>query len=234
MRLTIFIIAISLIQVSAKTNAQISLDKKNTALKEVLKSISVQSGYDFLYNDQTLKDAKPVSIHVDNVNLETALKQCFEGQPLSYSIEDKTVVIKEKEKPSFLEKAKAVILNSFQGIIDISGKILDENNKPLPGASVKVKKTGKAVSTDKDGKFFLRGVEEGAVLVVSFIGYLPKEVNASANMGNVVLEPSLSKLDGWVYCGGTTGAAALPGQYSRKYGKAVQRRRTYVNGLSAD
>jgi len=31
--------------------------------------------------------------------------------------------------------------------------------------------------------------------VVSFIGYLPKEVSASANMGNVVLEQSLSKLD---------------------------------------
>ncbi|HWW40891.1 SusC/RagA family TonB-linked outer membrane protein [Pedobacter sp.] len=33
------------------------------------------------------------------------------------------------------------------------------------------------------------------MLVISFIGYLPKEVSVSANMGNVVLEQSLSKLD---------------------------------------
>jgi TonB-linked SusC/RagA family outer membrane protein len=178
-------------QVSAAGLAQkISLSKTNAPLKTVLKELKQQSGFIFLYSDEILKQAKPVNIQVNQEDFQVVLDKVFTNQPLVYSINKNTITIKEKEKPSFLEK----ILDRFNNI-DVSGKILDENGKPLPGASVKVKKTGKGVSTDKDGKFFLRGVEEGAVLVVSFIGYLPKEVSASANMGNVVLEQSLSKLD---------------------------------------
>ncbi|HWW42270.1 SusC/RagA family TonB-linked outer membrane protein [Pedobacter sp.] len=177
-------------QVSAATLAQkISLKEKNAPLEQIFDQIRQQTGYDFLYNKNLLKKARPVNIDLKNATMEETLSACFAGQPFTFSLQEKTIVVKDKA-PTFLERVVAT-LNS----IDASGRVVDSENRPLPGASVKVKKTGKGVSTDKDGRFFLRGVEEGAVLVVSFIGYLPKEVNASANIGNVVLEQSLSKLD---------------------------------------
>jgi len=190
MRLTTVLLIASLMQVSAATLAQkISLKEKNAPLEQIFDQIRQQTGYDFLYNKNLLKKARPVNIDLKNATMEETLTACFAGQPFTFSLQEKTIVVKDKA-PTFLERVVAT-LNS----IDASGRVVDSENRPLPGASVKVKKTGKGVSTDKDGRFFLRGVEEGAVLVVSFIGYLPKEVNASANMGNVALEQSLSKLD---------------------------------------
>nr|WP_199080054.1 SusC/RagA family TonB-linked outer membrane protein [Pedobacter sp. ASV19] len=189
MKLIIVLLIGFLMQVSAAGYGQkINIDKNNTSLKEVLENIKMQTGYVFFSKDYDLKQAK-ISVRLKDADIDEALEACLKGLPLSYKIVDKTVFVQLKEK-TFLERVVAT-LNS----IDASGRVVDSENRPLPGASVKVKKTGKGVSTDKDGRFFLRGVEEGAMLVVSFIGYLPKEVNASANMGNVVLEQSLSKLD---------------------------------------
>ncbi|PTS95412.1 SusC/RagA family TonB-linked outer membrane protein [Pedobacter sp. HMWF019] len=191
MRLTTVLLIATLMQVSAAGFAQrLTMQKTQVSLKEVFIEIKKQTGYNVVWDSELLKNSKPVEAKFDNEEVCKVLDQILVKQNLDYTITDNTIVIKENKKPSFLE----IFFDRFNNI-DVSGKILDENSKPLPGASVKVKKTGKGVSTDKDGRFFLRGVEEGAVLVVSFIGYLPKEVSASANMGSVVLEQSLSKLD---------------------------------------
>jgi len=190
MKLVIILLTTAIIQVSAASYAQkVTMKQHGIELVNVFQEIRKQTGYDFLYGDKIMEQAKPVDLNLQDVGIEEALEICFKDQPLSYSIENKIVTVRLK-KPGFLSRIAAAF-----GSIDASGRVVDSENRPLPGASVKVKKTGKGVSTDKDGRFFLRGVEEGAVLVVSFIGYLPKEVSASANMGNVVLEQSLSKLD---------------------------------------
>lgn len=78
----------------------------------------------------------------------------------------------------------------------LSGKVLDENNIPLPGASVVIKGSSNGVATDFDGNFTINGSGGSDILVVSYIGYLSKEVN-SANQNNIVvnLEPDSEKLD---------------------------------------
>ena len=60
----------------------------------------------------------------------------------------------------------------------ISGVVLDAtNHEPVIGASVLVKGVqGQGASTDINGKFTLKNVKSGAVLVVSSIGYAKKEV----------------------------------------------------------
>jgi len=190
MKLTTMILLLALTTASATTYGQkITLSEKNATLKQLITKIRVQSGYGFLYTDDMLANTKPINVELKEASLEDALDAIFKNQPLEYAVEQKNIVIKIKS-PTFLER-----LANRWASIDASGRVVDSENRPLPGASVKVKKTGKGVSTDKDGRFFLRGVEEGAILVVSFIGYLPKEVSASANMGSVVLEQSLSKLD---------------------------------------
>ena len=54
----------------------------------------------------------------------------------------------------------------------ISGRVIDETNQPLPGASVSVKGTDLNTATDLNGNFKLTKVREGvATVVVTFIGY---------------------------------------------------------------
>ena len=179
-----------LLQVSAATFAQkFTYAKKDATYSLVFKEIIKQTGYKILYSDQILDKTKTINVDFKGAELKEVMETLLKNQPLSYEIDETTILIKEKE-PTFLDR-----LAKRWASIDANGRVVDSENRPLPGASVKVKKTGKAVSTDEKGMFFLRGVEEGAVLIVSFVGYLPKEASASANMGNVVLEQSLSKLD---------------------------------------
>jgi len=190
MKLIIVMMTTCLMQVTAATFAQkLTYSKKGASLEEIFKEIKKQTGYNVLYSPEKVDDTKKMDVYFKETALPEVLEKVVSGQALEYTINDKNISLKPKES-TFLER-----LANRWASIDANGRVVDSENRPLPGASVKVKKTGKGVSTDKDGRFFLRGVEEGAVLVVSFIGYLPKEVSASANMGNVVLEQSLSKLD---------------------------------------
>lgn len=67
----------------------------------------------------------------------------------------------------------------------LKGNVADDKGLPLPGASVKIKSTGKAVMTDPDGNFSLTVPNKTDALVISFLGYLSKEVpisNSSVNL----------------------------------------------------
>ena len=54
---------------------------------------------------------------------------------------------------------------------NITGKVLDAQGKPLPGASVYWADTSVGVATDLEGKFTLYRVKENNRLVASFLGY---------------------------------------------------------------
>jgi TonB-linked SusC/RagA family outer membrane protein len=188
--ITTIILISTLLQVNASSFGQhVTLKQDNVPLINALQEIRKQTGYDFFYSQKMMERAKPVSLDLKNAELEDALKACFKDQPLSFTIENKMVTISKKE-PTFLERVA-----DRWASIDVRGRVVDQQGRPLPGATVKVKGKNQVTTTNENGNFGLAGVEEGSLLVVSFIGYLPKEVNASANMGNVVLEQSLSKLD---------------------------------------
>jgi len=87
----------------------------------------------------------------------------------------------------------------------VSGKIVDETNQPLPGATVTVKGTQKSTGADANGNFRLTGVTNGIVtLQISFIGYLTTEkvLNVSGNVTvNVQLTPNAKGLNEVVVIG---------------------------------
>ncbi|HEY9002982.1 MAG TPA: TonB-dependent receptor [Mucilaginibacter sp.] len=60
----------------------------------------------------------------------------------------------------------------------IKGKVTDSKGQPLPGAIVKVKGTQKGTAVDATGQFSI-DAQPGQVLVVTFVGFLPKEVPVS-------------------------------------------------------
>jgi TonB-linked SusC/RagA family outer membrane protein len=170
MKMTMLIMTMCFIQVSAATMAQkINLDKKNVPLKLIFTELAKQSGYDFLVDAKTLEKSKPVTVNLRNVSLEEALEVCFKDQPLAYTIEDKSVVIKEKVKTimeRFSEYIKAII---------ITGTVVDDKGVPLPGVSIQIKGTTKSVATSNEGTFSI-SADQGAILVFRYIGFEAKEI----------------------------------------------------------
>lgn len=86
--------------------------------------------------------------------------------------------------------------------MDISGTVNDNTGIPIPGVNVIVKGTTKGTVTDFDGNFLITDVKKGAILTLSFIGYVTKEVLASnSSKLNIQLEEDLAKLDEVVVIG---------------------------------
>jgi len=170
MRLTTIILIMAIMQVSASTFAQrITLSEKNATLRKVFDRISDQCGYDFVINSDLLKETKPVTINVKDTELYQVLEQIFKDQPVSYEINSKTVIVKERRKSIFenlVDRFKSIDLN-------ISGTVTDSLGRLLSGASVSLK--GEKVfnaNTDNLGRFKFNSVPSGSYrITISYIGY---------------------------------------------------------------
>jgi len=76
--------------------------------------------------------------------------------------------------------------------IAITGKIVDENNEPLPGVIIKIKGTDKSAVTTTDGIFKIEVPMVSKVkLMVSFIGYETKEVKIRPKRKNEKIDLKL-------------------------------------------
>jgi TonB-linked SusC/RagA family outer membrane protein len=184
-KLTIFLLTVGLLQVSAAGYAQkVSLSLKNASLVRVLSSIKQQTGYNFLYNLDMLNSSKPIDIDVKNEQLTDVLEKCFKDQPLTFLIEEKTVVIKAKAKENQAQQ------------VDIKGRITDTSGEPLPGVSIKLKGSTTTVITNNDGQYSIRVPEGKGTLVITYIGFFTREIVLDGKtVVNVQLSEEQNKLD---------------------------------------
>ncbi|WP_316815442.1 SusC/RagA family TonB-linked outer membrane protein [Pedobacter nyackensis] len=219
MKLTIIIMTTFLLQVSAAGFAQkITLNEKNASLEKIVTEIRKQSGYDFIVNAKSLKSAKPVNIQVKDVSLEQALIICFANQPLTYSLEEMTVVIKDKPK-TLLDR-----VSEYINATDISGRVMNEKGQPLPGVNVSEKGSGNHTATGSNGEFTLKNVKENAILVYSYIGYKTKEERTNGkSFITISLVPEVADLEEMVVMAyGVAKAKDVTGAVSRLGEKEVK------------
>jgi len=81
-----------------------------------------------------------------------------------------------------------------------TGLVKDKTGEPMIGVNVLVKGTTNGTITDFDGKFSIPDVPSNATLVVSYIGYLTKEVKSGKDLV-IVLEEDNKTLDEVVVVG---------------------------------
>lgn len=189
MKFTAILLFAACTQVSASGNAQkITLSQNNVSLKKIFKEIENQSGYHFFYKDKLLREARNVNIHVRDATLQETLDLCLKGQPLSYNILDKTVIIKERKLQAVTEPVFALpeITGALASII--TGIVRDAQGNPLPGVSVVVKGTVKGTSTGTNGGFNIEA-NVGDELEFTMVGYQKKTVTVGQTTNlNVVME----------------------------------------------
>ncbi|TDG37284.1 TonB-dependent receptor [Pedobacter changchengzhani] len=84
----------------------------------------------------------------------------------------------------------------------VKGKVVDNDNLALPGASVMVKGTKIVTSTNGSGEFAISVPSDKSILTVSFIGATPQDVNVSGKTFlTIKLQSSVNKLDEVVFIG---------------------------------
>ncbi|WP_158281233.1 SusC/RagA family TonB-linked outer membrane protein [Dyadobacter jejuensis] len=176
MKLSALLLMIVCIQVSGSALSQkITLSVEKAPMQQVIKMIKKRSGYQFIYNDELLKQAKPVTMNVTGGSIEDVLEECFRQQPFTYELVDKTIVVKPKTAapkvdPPATEAPKKVV----------NGRVTDEKGEGLPGVSIRVKNTQIGTLTDVEGGFNIEVPDKDAVLTFSFVGYISKDVTVGA------------------------------------------------------
>lgn len=217
MRLTTILLFTFLMESSAEGFSQqkITLSKKEVAIQQVFQDIRRQTGYDFLYSNQVLANAGPVTVSLRNVSLEEAMQAVLKGQPLVYNIVDKTVIIKVQERPPQPADTTQPLR--------VSGQVRDDKGQPLPGVTVHVKGSSTGMVTDQDGKFNITVPGKNAVLEFSYLGFVKEEQPVGETTSfNITLRPSQEGLNEVVVIGyGTVMKKDLTGSLTQVKTKEI-------------
>ena len=190
MKLTFLLLTTALLQVSATGYAQlITWSGRNVPVEKLFSVIRRQSGYTVVASRDVLEKARPVTLKVENVSIQTFLDLVLKDQPLKYVIENRSVFISPRPTTNNNNSSPAA------PPIEVRGKVTDETGHPLPGVSVRVKNTSQGVSTANDGTYTLRISAEGPqVLIFSFVGMVPQEVAvAGGGTFNVTLKAAVEQ-----------------------------------------
>jgi len=235
-KLTIVLLTAALLQVQARGLSQtITLTGKNMDMREVFTAIKQQTGYVVFFKKGLLTDARPVTVAVHDMPLTKFLELTMKDQPFTYLILDKTISLSRKAVPDVVAPAETRTPNRDDNLplfVPISGRILDADGKPLAGASIFIKKprsSSRMTSTTSasDGSFILQ-VNEGDVLVISYVGYTSQEVRVSSHLLqnglSVHLQQSDSNLDQvQITAHGTTTKRLNPGDITTITAKDIEK-----------
>jgi TonB-linked SusC/RagA family outer membrane protein len=196
MKLTVALLLSSTLCVSAKGVAQhVTLHLKDATLQQTFREIQRQTGYTFLYTKQMVQDAPKINLDLTNAPLTDALQQCLKKQLLDFFIDNKIVIIRRKPvAPVTTVNAAPVDTGEVRGVV------LNENNTPLPGATISIIALNKSVHADAHGEFVLSHMPKGKYrLDISYVGFddFTAFIEVNGNTANVTaaLKQVLNNLD---------------------------------------
>lgn len=220
MKLTALSLMLSISAFAANVDAQqVSVTVNNAKVKTVLNSIADQTGLSLAYSAQVVDLNRKVSLNFVNTEVSEVLNAMFGNTAIGYEIKDgKIYLFKAAERTT-------TSINQQKRII--TGTVVDPNGEAVIGANVVVKGTTNGTITDMDGKFSLE-VPEGAMLLVSYIGYGDYETKVG-NQSNlsITLKEDSKALDELVVVGyGTMKKKDLTGAVGAVKGDDLASRRT--------
>ncbi|WP_166437225.1 SusC/RagA family TonB-linked outer membrane protein [Niastella caeni] len=206
MRMTSFFIFACMLHVSAKTVSQtITLQGRDIPLKKVFKVLYKQTGYVVFGDERLFELAAPVTVDARNMPLETFLVTIFRDQPLTYSIDSKTIFLSRKNSPAVVQSAADTTI-----IPVLKGTIKDSAQQPVQGATVTVRNTRLIAVTDQQGNFTLKEVPANGTLTVTSVAHQQKDIKIGGKSDiTVLLLPAVQKLD-MVEVTVNTGYQSLP------------------------
>ena len=169
---------------------QVKLTGSNLPLKSVFKQIEKQTDLSIDYRSQDVDDSRIVKQMPKATTVQQAMNQLLAGTDCVVTFSNGHIIIKKQASNTTNQQSKQV-----------KGTIVDDTGMPVIGANVMVKGTTNGTITDMDGKFSL-DVEEGATLVVSYIGFANQEIKVGKQTNlSIALKEDSKALDELVVVG---------------------------------
>ncbi|MEN8124971.1 MAG: TonB-dependent receptor [Bacteroidota bacterium] len=184
---------------------------------QVFKIIKKQTNYRFIYPKKAFKNMPKVQLKKGEIELGELLKKSLSSNNLSFGLtENNNILIKKNTTiSSSVEKPQEIVVN---------GTVNDANGQPLPSANILEKGTTNGTQSDFDGKFSLNVSDKNATIIVSYIGFLTKEVPINGQSEVIItLNENPNTLDDIVIVGyGTQRRRDLVGSISTVKGQDLE------------
>lgn len=166
--ITLFLCVSGLFAEVYSQSARVNLSMKNVKASEIINAIEEQTDYLFVYVWKEINLDKRASIEAKNQTVAEVLTNLLKNTDIAYTLEGTNILLMKKDMPSSL--------STQQSKHRITGTITDKQGEPIIGANVAQKGTTNGTITDIDGHFTME-LPQNATLLISYIGYIPKEVS---------------------------------------------------------
>jgi len=151
----------------SETQSKITLSGQNITLKEVFTEIEGQTNLSIDYEESSIDIGRKVNVNIIDLNINETMNNVLRNSGYTYTIKGNHILISRASR------------QREDNRIAITGMVTDSNGEPIIGANVVEKGTTNGTITDYNGSFSL-AVAEKAVLTISYIGYINKEVNVGS------------------------------------------------------
>jgi TonB-linked SusC/RagA family outer membrane protein len=193
MKLTVVLLIVGLLQVSAATLAQkVTFVHKKTSFGQIIRELRRQTNYNVLVSANKAKNIVPKDVNFKDATITEVLETFLKDQPLNFEIQNGLILIKEKPVENKVSETPP---------IQVAGTVVDEKGIHMPGVNIRVKNTQNGVVTDQAGKFTLNVPDTETILVFSFIGYQTREFAAGQVPQTVAMVPEVTDLSAVVVVG---------------------------------
>lgn len=197
MRMMFFLFVIGVMQLHAVDSyaqkTPLTIRENKIELGELLKQIEKQTDFYFFYSNNQIDKQMKVSVDVKDKTIYDILDIVLNDTNIAYQVNNKAIIL------SYVEKSTAETPQQTKK--QITGIVADESGDPIIGANVVESNTTNGTITDYSGAFSLN-VEDNASIHVSYIGYLPQEINTAGRLAfNITLVEDTKYLDELVVIG---------------------------------
>lgn len=176
----------SVVLFSSNAFSQITLKVKQANAKSVINAIEQQSGYRFVYDESSIKFPS-LNADLNNASIEKALASVFANTAIEYKIVKKNILLKNSNTAASSNSVRTTANEDIVQNYVFTGRVINESGTALSGASVKLKNTAIATSTDENGEFELESPVRTGILQISFLGHQTIEVAAKTQMTAITL-----------------------------------------------
>lgn len=160
-------------------NTLLSISVKNEKTINVFYKIEEQTGYTFFYNSKLKKLHETISISGNQQPLDAFIQELSNKTHLSFKVIDNTISVTESVGKS----------NNNDGTGIVKGRVTDNSNLPMIGATVMIEGTNTGTTVEVNGSFQIFRVPLGEQIIrVSFLGYETQYRKVEIKKGEIVVE----------------------------------------------
>jgi TonB-linked SusC/RagA family outer membrane protein len=195
----------------------LNLNMKNAKMEDVFEEIRKQSEFVFFYNNDQVDVKEKVNINVSEAKITDILEHILKEE-YSYTIEDKYILIKKKDK---VASDTASYSQAAPPEKEVTGIITDKDGIPLVGVNVRIVGSSIGAVSDLDGRYVIAVSDEKAKLSYSYLGHRTFETAVGARTYiNVILEEIPHDMDEIIIVGyGTQKKVNLTGAVNQVSGE---------------